>query len=403
MEKKMKKILVSLLVAAMTMTMLAGCGTKETENTDETTTSETATGSHNLKDINVDDYVLELGEYKGLQLVATKQVVTDEHVTVYIDNMLQNNPKRVEITDRAVQTGDVVNLDYAGTENGVAFDGGTAQGSELTIGSGTFILGFEDGMIGMNIGETKDINLTFPENYKNTDLAGKAVVFKVTVNSIYEEQPQELNDEFVKGLGIDNCNDVESLKVEVRKALENYAESTYQSDLQQVAIDALLDKSKFAENPPEALVEYCKQELSVDFENQLAEMGLTLENYLQDYGEMSQEQYDIQLTEGAKSAANLKMACMKIALLENITVSEDELNQAIEENYANLGYASADDYKQNGSPEDYKDFLLLNKVREFLVSNAVITTDPGTEATQTTTEAATTEETTETETATTEE
>ena len=115
-------------------------------------------------------------------------------------------------------------------------------------------------MIGMNIGETKDINLTFPENYKNTDLAGKAVVFKVTVNSIYEEQPQELNDEFVKGLGIDNCNDVESLKVEVRKALENYAESTYQSDLQQVAIDALLDKSKFAENPPEALVEYCKQE-----------------------------------------------------------------------------------------------------------------------------------------------
>lgn len=373
----MKKSLSALLVAAMTITMLAGCGTKY----DET--------SHNLNDINVDEYVLSMGDYKGLELSATKEVITDEYINEYIDNMLENNKEQKEVTGRAVKEGDVANIDFAGKVDGVAFDGGSGQGTDLTIGSGTFIPGFEDGVIGMNTGDTKDIEVTFPEDYPKTELAGKAAVFTVTVNKISELYKAELTDDYVKSLEMDNCNDVASFKAQVKTALENYAESTYQSDLQQAAVNGLIAKCKFADNPPEALIEFCKQELSLSFENQLAQMNLTLDDYLKDYGNITKEQYDAQLTEGAKSSANLKMACMKVAKEEKLSVTDEELDADIEQNYASLGYESADDYKKNGSPEDYRDFLLLNKVKEFLVSNAVIS-----DASQATGAADTTAETT---------
>ena len=138
-----------------------------------------------LNDIKPGDYV-ELGEYKGITVELAPATVTDEQVEEYINNLALSSPLMTEITDRAVESGDVTNIDfegrYADTEE--AFDGGTAQGYDLEIGSGSFIPGFEDGVIGMNVGESKDIKLTFPEDYAAANLAGKEVIFKVTVNKI---------------------------------------------------------------------------------------------------------------------------------------------------------------------------------------------------------------------------
>ena len=161
----------------------------------------------------VEQYVT-LGEYKGLQVTVTEPAVDDatletELESVYFANVTAENGG---ITDRAVAEGDTINLDYEGKKDGVAFSGGTAAGASLTIGSGQFIAGFEEGLVGVKPGETVDLDLTFPEEYHSADLAGQAVVFTVTVNYI---QPTEMEDSVVAGMGIDNVTNLEELKQNV--------------------------------------------------------------------------------------------------------------------------------------------------------------------------------------------
>ena len=142
--------------------------------------------------------LVTLGQYKNLELSVNSAKVTQEDIDAQIENALSSEAEQVEVTNRAVKEGDIVNIDYEGKKDGVAFDGGTAQGYDLTIGSGTFIDGFEDGLIGAKIGDTLDLNLTFPENYGAAELAGQDVVFTVKVNSIKEEKLPELTDELAK-------------------------------------------------------------------------------------------------------------------------------------------------------------------------------------------------------------
>lgn len=198
----MKKKTLGLLAAILSVCMLAGCGAKDTGDGTGAAT-DAGTESTALKDMDVDKYVT-LGEYKGLAVsVDTVEVDEDEWDTlvnnVYYGNITAENGG---IMDRAVETGDTVNIDYEGKKDGVAFDGGTAQGYDLTIGSGNFIAGFEDGLIGVMPGETVDLDLTFPENYGNSDLAGQAVVFTVTVNYIQPAQDGEFSDEIISNFGI---------------------------------------------------------------------------------------------------------------------------------------------------------------------------------------------------------
>ena len=197
----MKKKTLGLLAAILSVCMLAGCGAKDTGDGTGAAT-DAGTESTALKDMDVDKYVT-LGEYKGLAVsVDTVEVDEDEWDTlvnnVYYGNITAENGG---IMDRAVETGDTVNIDYEGKKDDVAFDGGTAQGYDLTIGSGSFIAGFEDGLIGVMPGETVDLDLTFPENYGNSDLAGQAVVFTVTVNYIQPAQDGEFSDEIISVYG----------------------------------------------------------------------------------------------------------------------------------------------------------------------------------------------------------
>ena len=189
---KRKVIAALLLGMAITVTGCSGNTTKDTDTTTEATSettaesaseSETASEAAERPDYKALDYV-KLGDYKGLEVTLASTDVTDEEVEQQVETNLNNNDKSEELKEGTVENGDVANIDYEGKLNGKAFDGGTAEGYDLTIGSGSFIDGFEDGLIGKKIGDTVDLNLTFPEDYSSTDLAGKEVVFTVKINSV---------------------------------------------------------------------------------------------------------------------------------------------------------------------------------------------------------------------------
>lgn len=358
---EMKRVLATLLATALAATALAGCGSK--------TTSE-----ENLSNVDLEKYVTNLGEYKGMQLSGSATEITDEYVESYIDYMLENSKEPVAITeDRPVQDGDVVNIDYVGTKDGVAFDGGTAQGYDLTIGSGTFIDGFEAGLVGASVGDTVDLDLTFPEDYGAEDLAGQAVVFTVTINSISELVRPELTDEYVQSMGMEDCQTVEEFYAAAKQALEDSANANLENDLQTQAIENLMEICEFSEEVPEDMFNYYKEQINANFVNSASAVGMELTDFVSQYYGMTEEQYNSEIETGALNSARQAIACALIAEKEGIEVTDEELNAKIEENYANFGYESVEAYMENGNPEDYRDYLLTMEVLDFLIDNAVVT------------------------------
>ncbi|MDE6963730.1 MAG: FKBP-type peptidyl-prolyl cis-trans isomerase, partial [Lachnospiraceae bacterium] len=169
-----------------------------------------------MTDFKAEDYVL-LGEYKGIEVAVESPEVSDDYLESALSYMMMEAAEYVPVTERSVENGDRVIIDFEGKQDGVAFAGGTASGYELTIGSGQFIAGFEDGVIGMEIGETKDLDLKFPDPYNpNPDLSGAPVVFTVTLHEISEPEVPELTDEYVAGLGLTDCSTVSEYKDYVR-------------------------------------------------------------------------------------------------------------------------------------------------------------------------------------------
>ena len=363
----MKRVAATILTVVLTASTLVGCGNNG--------------GEENLSNVDAEKYVTKLGEYKGLQLTGSATEITDEYVESYIDYMLENSKQPVAITeDRPVQTGDVVNIDYVGKKDGVAFDGGTAQGYDLTIGSGTFIDGFEDGLIGAKIGETVDLNLTFPENYGSEELAGQAVVFTVTVNSIGELVRPELNDEFVQSLGMDYCQNVEEFYSVVRQSLEDTANANLENELQTQIVEKLMEICEFTEEIPEEMYNYYKEQIDTNFVNSASAVGMEKLDYILNYYGMTEEQYNAEIETGALNSARQAIVCSMIAEKEGIEITDEELNTKIEENYANFGYESVEAYMESGNAEDYRDYLLTMEVLDFLVDNAVVTAEAAIEA-----------------------
>ncbi len=356
---EMKRVLAVIMTVALAATLMAGCGSSKEED--------------NLSSIKFEKYVTSLGEYKGMELSAEKQEISDEYMESYIDYMLENSKEPVEVTGRAVVEGDVVNIDYVGKKDGVAFDGGTAEGYDLEIGSGTFIDGFEAGLVGCNIGDTVDLDLTFPEAYPNEELAGAPVVFTVTVNSISELVRPELNDEYVQSLGMEECQNVEEFRVAVRQSLEDSAEANYRNELQTQAIDKLMEICEFSEEYPEKLVDYYKNQINDNFVNSAKAVGMEMTDFISQYYGMTQEQFEAEVTNGAQNSARQAVACALIAKKEGIEVSDEELNEKVRQNYANFGYDSLEAYMESGAAEDYRDYLLTSKVLDFLIDNANVT------------------------------
>ena len=384
----MKRNLVKVLCAGLILLQIAGCGgqkteesqtettqeaqtTESTQEAEATETTEVAADKLYFKDIDIDSKVV-LGEYKNLEAVQTVDTITEEEVESYISYMLSMSAGLTEITDRdVVETGDIANIDYEGKKDGVAFDGGTAKGYDLAIGSGTFIPGFEDGLIGVKKGETVDLNLTFPENYGAADLAGQEVVFTVTVNGIFQEQVPEFNDEFVANLGISGVVTADQYRDYAKLMMQESADQSSRQDVQAQLMSKATENATVSEIPKE-LIDKFKSISLQNVEYQAAMYGMDLESYVSAYYGIEYSTFEEQMAAASDESAKQAMVCIKIAKDENIEITEEELNDTIEKNYVSYGYESAESFKSTTDMEEYKDSLLLNKVVDFLVENAKI-------------------------------
>lgn len=387
----MKNKLFRLLLVSLMTVSLAGCGNKETETKTEETGTEAVAGeeagaeegseaseesaeqaSIYFKDIAVDDYVT-LGEYKGLEVLQSKQEVTQQDVDNFIHYTLEGYSELQPITDRdVVENGDTANIDYEGKKDGVAFDGGTAQGQDLVIGSGTFIPGFEEGLVGVKVGETVDLDLTFPEEYHSEELAGQKVVFTVTVNSISRHVDPELTDEFVAGLGIEGISTVAEFQEYAKQGLEDQALEDFNYNVKMQVLTLVMNNAQIQE-PPAELVEKYKNVTNSQMEYQASMYGVDLETFVNAYFGMDLAAYETEMAAGALETAKQALVCYKIALEENLIATEEELNSYIEENYASMGYASAEAFKETVDLQEYADSLLIDNVLTFLAENAAVT------------------------------
>lgn len=338
---------------------------KESEETDSNKDSEEA-ASGDTRLVSVDDVskYVTIGEYKGLTLDNTVEAVTDDMVDGRIKEELQN--KAEEVTEGSVQNGDVVTINYVGTKDGVAFDGGTANNYELTIGSGTFIDGFEDGIIGMKKGETKDLDLTFPKEYSSEELAGQEVVFKVTLQSF--KRAPELTDTWVAKNT--DCKSVDDYKKEIRTTLEDEVKTSAQNTLRETAWNTVLSASEVKEYPQEDL-DTAKTEFRSLYENYAKQGDMTLEDFVKAQG-ISMDDFEEQSGQYAEFKVKQNLIVQGIMDAENMTL-EDKKSLSIQDElikaYSVKDLAAlVDKYGQAAVDES----IGLLRVEDFILDNATV-------------------------------
>ena len=335
-----------------------------------------AVGRPNLTDMQIsDDNVVTLtlttevypevtlGQYKGLEVEKAEASVSDQQVQAELDRMAQNVAS-TETVDRAAQMGDTANIDFEGFDNGVPFEGGKGDNFDLKLGSGSFVPGFEEQVVGMSAGEEKDINITFPEDY-HKDLAGKAVVFHVKVNKITVTMVPEMDDEFAKD--VSEFDTLEALKADIRaKALEK-AEKNAQTSFETACVD------KAAENTtvdlPNALIE---RELDVQMERfayQLQMGGYSMEQYAKMMGGDVTTMRNA-FRPGAEKQAKISVTLEKIAEVENVTVTEEDIAAEIE-SLAKQYELEPEKVKEMVPAEELNESLKTRKAVQIIVDSAV--------------------------------
>ena len=408
----MKKKAVALLLCVSMMMTLNACGKTNKDNTQGTeTVAETETEViPSSADITYDagDYV-SLGDYMNMEVTLDKDYqVTDDMVKNYVNNnVIANYPYYVESDKTVVENGDVANIDYEGLLDGEAFDGGTAQDYDLEIGSGSFIDGFEYGLIGAEVGKETDLNLTFPEDYGNSDLAGKEVVFKVTVNAIKEKQDityDTLTDEYVTylsdklGASYETVNDLTS---DIRTYLEEQANSSRTQAIRSAVI-AKLPEVCTVNALPDGLLDARMQEYLKKFEDTYCK-DTTLEDYLSSTYNTTVDDFKTQVQSEIETELDTQLILEAIAAVENIEFDEDGFNSYVSSLLSSYGYDSEDALYENyaQTAEDGKAYLqtiyLCNKALDRVIENTNVTYNAAEESTE---EAAAAEDITETEAAT---
>lgn len=267
-----------------------------------------------------------LGDYKGIKLDKVEYNVTVDDVQAEIDRARKQAGRRVEVTDRAVENGDIVNLDYSGSADGVKFDGGTAQGQELVIGSGSFIPGFEDGMVGMNVGETKDITVKFPENYHAENLAGKDAVFTVTVNKIEKEELPELNDEFAKE--VSKFDTLDEYRADIEKRLTEENTRRADAENENKLVEAIVNNASV--EIPSCMIEHQLDHIVEEMRYRLSYMyrGMKLEDYLKYTGGTIEELREARKAD-AERDVKTRLTLEAIVKAENLDVTDAEVEAEI--------------------------------------------------------------------------
>lgn len=260
-----------------------------------------------------------LGKYKGVEVEAIDVTVTDEDVNAAIDRERENNARTVTVEDRAVQEKDVVTLDFEGFVDGVAFEGGKGENYPLTIGSKTFIPGFEEQLVGAELNKEVEVNVTFPEDYQAEELAGKPAVFKCTVKEIKEKQLPELDDEFASE--VSEFETLAEYKEDVKKNLTEKKEEEAKNQKEQKVIEAIIADAKM--DIPEAMVVSQQRQMAEDFAQRLQMQGLSIEQYFQFTG-LTGETFLAQMKPQAENRIKTRLVLEAVAAAENMVVSDEE-------------------------------------------------------------------------------
>lgn len=314
------------------------------------------TGCQKKDNANSYEKYVTLGDYTGMTVDRIITTVTDEDVQDAVQDDLYADADYNEVTDRAAQEGDTVNIDYTGTIDGAEFDGGSDSDYDLELGSGSFLPDFEDGIVGMKTGETKDISVTFPEDYDG-ELDGKTAVFSVTVNSITEVVLPEYNDAYVKdNYGYDTTAEFEaSLKSDLQEQYDEDAQYTACAD----ALSQVVDNSSF-EGYPQDLYDSTKEQVESDNQAFAEQLGI-------EWTDLVGEDYDID--DDVISAIHEKMVVSVIADKEKLNVTDDELNTYIDDNWELYEYDSRDAFVEDNGEDALRYSLLYDKVLNFLGEN----------------------------------
>ena len=303
-----------------------------------------------------------LGDYKNLEAKKVVDEVTDDDVSAEVERARDRNSRFVEVTDRPARLDDQVNIDYAGFDGDNQFAGGTAKGQELVLGSGHFIPGFEDQLVGATVGQDVDVNVTFPEEYHEKSLAGKPVVFHVHVNGIREKEVPALDDEFAKDMGFDTLDEYKAdVKANLIKRSEERAETAFENEVVEKAV------ATCEMDIPNGMVEEAIDNMLRDMEMRLMYQGMKLDDYFKYTGqtrEQVREMYREQATERVKT----QLALEAIRDAEKIEATEEEIDAEIAK-LADSRKKSLEDMKKqltDGDREYFKQAATMNKVVEFL-------------------------------------
>lgn len=314
----------------------------------------------------VEKYVT-LGEYTGIEYTPEATEVTEEEIEARIQDDLEAKSKKEEVTDRAVKEGDIVNIDYKGLKDGVAFEGGTAEGYDLEIGSGTFIDGFEEQLIGLKIGDNKEINVTFPEKYQKEDLAGQPVVFEIKINAISVNIIPELTEENVKELM--DYDNIAAYKAAIKEEMEQEIKETAEDKNKANIWNKVIENSEIKEYPEEE-VDKAVTQLKKQYEEYAKANGATLEQLMELFG-MTEEQFNEEMNSYGKETVAEKLVYQAIALKENIYVSDKEYEEKLSEYVEEYGFPSKEKLIENYGEEVVKSTMLRDKVVDFVISKAV--------------------------------
>lgn len=304
-----------------------------------------------------------LGDYKGLTVEVTKQEVTDADIDARIEQDRQKVARTVDVEGRALENGDTVNLDYAGSVDGVAFEGGTAKGQTLTLGSNQFIPGFEEQMVGMNIGEEKDLNVTFPEQYHAAELAGKAAVFHVKVNSATHTELPELNDEFAADAS--EYNTFAEYKDSIVKELNEKAAKNNEVAVENALVEKATANAQM--DIPEAMIRDQVNYILREMQMRMAYQGLRLEDYLKYTGQTVEQLADMYKGE-AEQRVKMELTLEAIRKAEGVEPTEEDVQKQIAEQAERMGQ-KVEDFEKTLTDEQrgyLKDSAAIQKVVELL-------------------------------------
>ena len=309
---------------------------------------------------------VEIKDYKGIKVTRKVEPVTDEEIDAEIATVQNRNSREIEVTDRAAQNGDVATIDFDGYVDGVAFEGGKGENYNLKLGSGSFIPGFEEQVVGKNIGDNFDVNVTFPEDYHAKELAGKPAVFKVTIHKLSAVELPTLDDDFAKD--VSEFDTFDEYKADLKAKIEKRHETAADNEVDEQLSVALMEKLEA--DIPECMFETETENFVRDYDNRLRMQGLDLKTYFQ-YTGMTLETLREQMRPQAERQVKLRLALEKIAVLEALEATEEDINSEYE-NIANSYNVTVEQVKESIDASAIAEDMKVKKAMDLVKESAKI-------------------------------